>query len=239
MNKLNKYSSYHVIMEVSGVTSTSRKFSCALCTYSSVHSLADVRKHIMGSHCGISPKKFRLLLRASRHDSTSYRLCPDDRMLQFVELHQRRTEGVASSLVSGGSGNASVKNGGDTKGYSNPSSVRTSDSDEEEAFDSTSNNEGSNFGTPLANEVEASTPIKSLVTATQSGFSFPTKSPSKDDIALLMKEVVRLQGHVNNPAEGTDFYTNSGTLIQLRLGEVITFLPTKRQSKHPGLSQDT
>ncbi|KAH8854437.1 Zinc finger protein [Schistosoma japonicum] len=90
VNRMNHYARMHVIMDVLVPGGAQKRFSCPTCMYTSVHSLADIRKHIMGSHCGISTKRFRLCLRASRHDTTTYRLHSDDRMIRFVEDHRRR-----------------------------------------------------------------------------------------------------------------------------------------------------
>nr|CAH8819950.1 unnamed protein product [Trichobilharzia regenti] len=90
VNRMNHYARLHVIMDVLVPGGAQKRFSCPTCMYTSVHSLADIRKHIMGSHCGISTKRFRLCLRASRHDTTTYRLHSDDRMIRFVEDHRRR-----------------------------------------------------------------------------------------------------------------------------------------------------
>ncbi|GAA30848.2 hypothetical protein CLF_101454 [Clonorchis sinensis] len=90
VNRMNHYARMHVIMDVLVPSGAQKRFSCPTCMYTSVHSLADIRKHIMGSHCGISTKRFRLCLRASRHDTTTYRLHSDDRMIRFVQDHRRR-----------------------------------------------------------------------------------------------------------------------------------------------------
>lgn len=90
INRMNHYARMHVVMDVLVPGGAQKRFSCPACMYTSVHSLADIRKHIMGSHCGISTKRFRLCLRASRHDTTTYRLHSDDRMIRFVEDHRRR-----------------------------------------------------------------------------------------------------------------------------------------------------
>ncbi|VDP71970.1 unnamed protein product [Echinostoma caproni] len=90
VNRMNHYARQYVIMELLVPGGAQKRFSCPTCLYTSVHSLADIRKHIMGSHCGISTKRFRLCLRASRHDITTYRLHTDERMIRFVEDHRRR-----------------------------------------------------------------------------------------------------------------------------------------------------
>ncbi|KAA3682177.1 uncharacterized protein DEA37_0002858 [Paragonimus westermani] len=106
INRMNHYAQMHVIMEVLVPGGAQKRFSCPTCMYTSVHSLADIRKHIMGSHCGISTKRFRLCLRASRHDSTTYRLHSDERMIRFVEDHRRRQ--LQSSDTHTANSNASV-----------------------------------------------------------------------------------------------------------------------------------
>ncbi|CAL8072120.1 unnamed protein product [Calicophoron daubneyi] len=97
VNRMNHYARMHVVMDVLVPGGAQKRFSCPTCMYTSVHSLADIRKHIMGSHCGISTKRFRLCLRASRHDTTTYRLHTDERMIRFVEDHRRRQLQLAGS----------------------------------------------------------------------------------------------------------------------------------------------
>lgn len=105
VNRMNHYARQYVIMELLLPGGAQKRFSCPTCMYTSVHSLADIRKHIMGSHCGISTKRFRLCLRASRHDITTYRLHTDERMIRFVEDHRRRQiQGTSESKTNSSSG---------------------------------------------------------------------------------------------------------------------------------------
>ncbi|CAH8568103.1 unnamed protein product [Dicrocoelium dendriticum] len=99
VNRMNHYARMYVIMDVLVPGGAQKRFSCPICMYTSVHSLADIRKHIMGSHCGISTKRFRLCLRASRHDTTTYRLHTDERMIRFVDDHRRRQLQMAGKQV--------------------------------------------------------------------------------------------------------------------------------------------
>ncbi|TPP58008.1 hypothetical protein FGIG_00884 [Fasciola gigantica] len=114
VNRMNHYARQYVIMELLVPGGAQKRFSCPTCMYTSVHSLADIRKHIMGSHCGISTKRFRLCLRASRHDITTYRLHTDERMIRFVEDHRRRqiqgTSEPKTNSTSGGRRSSVVDN---------------------------------------------------------------------------------------------------------------------------------
>ncbi len=72
--------------------STNKKYRCGLCSYASAHALADVRKHILGSHCGISTKHFRFCLQSSRLDPISFTLLSEDKLLRLAN-HTRRLVG--------------------------------------------------------------------------------------------------------------------------------------------------
>ncbi len=85
-----------------------KRYKCCHCSYVSPHALADVRKHIMGSHCGISTKHFRFCLQASRLDHIHFCLLSDDKLAHLAQefISRRQTESVESEASSS---SASVK----------------------------------------------------------------------------------------------------------------------------------
>ncbi|VUZ53154.1 unnamed protein product [Hymenolepis diminuta] len=87
MEKMKIYCTMKAITETrDGV----RRHKCCQCKYISPHALADVRKHIMGSHCGISTKHFRHCLQASRLDNSDFGLLSDDRLIRMA--HDSRSK---------------------------------------------------------------------------------------------------------------------------------------------------
>ncbi|VDO03909.1 unnamed protein product, partial [Rodentolepis nana] len=96
MEKMKIYSTMKAITETKdGV----RRHKCCQCKYLSPHALADVRKHIMGSHCGISTKHFRHCLQASRLDNSDFGLLSDDRLIRMAhdsrsKKHENNTNNV-------------------------------------------------------------------------------------------------------------------------------------------------
>nr|CAH8840776.1 unnamed protein product [Trichobilharzia regenti] len=94
--KMQLYSRLSVIVDT---RAGFRRYKCNHCSYSSPHALADVRKHILGSHCGIPTKHFRHCLQASRLDPIEFTLFSDEKLARLARdfLHRRE---VSSSLNS-------------------------------------------------------------------------------------------------------------------------------------------
>ncbi|TGZ55104.1 hypothetical protein CRM22_010490 [Opisthorchis felineus] len=88
--KMQVYSRLSVIVDTRGGF---RRYRCNHCSYSSPHALADVRKHILGSHCGISTKHFRHCLQASRLDPVEYTLFSDDKLARLARDFMHRRHG--------------------------------------------------------------------------------------------------------------------------------------------------
>lgn len=86
MQKMKLYSTKWALVDS---RSTNKKYRCGLCSYASAHALADVRKHILGSHCGISTKHFRFCLQSSRLDPITFTLLSEDKLLRLAN-HVRR-----------------------------------------------------------------------------------------------------------------------------------------------------
>ncbi|CAH8513991.1 unnamed protein product [Schistosoma margrebowiei] len=86
--KMQLYCRLSVIVDTRGGF---RRYKCNHCSYSSPHALADVRKHILGSHCGISTKHFRHCLQASRLDPVEFTLFSDEKLARLARdfLHRR------------------------------------------------------------------------------------------------------------------------------------------------------
>ncbi|TPP64129.1 Zinc finger C2H2 [Fasciola gigantica] len=89
--KMQLYSRLSVIVDTRGGY---RRYKCNHCTYSSPHALADVRKHILGSHCGISTKHFRHCLQASRLDPVEFTLFSDDKLARLAKEFLHRRQGL-------------------------------------------------------------------------------------------------------------------------------------------------
>nr|VZI35042.1 unnamed protein product [Spirometra erinaceieuropaei] len=116
--KMRLYSRLGVVMETKGGI---KKYKCYHCAYSSPHALADVRKHILGSHCGISTKHFRFCLQASRLDPVEFSLLSDDRLARLARDFMTRRQ-TTSSAERVSSSNSSV--GGDC-GVGTPSNAQS------------------------------------------------------------------------------------------------------------------
>ncbi|PAA66277.1 hypothetical protein BOX15_Mlig026916g1 [Macrostomum lignano] len=95
--KMATYSTLYVIVDARN----GKKYLCGSCNYASPHALADVRKHILGAHCGISTKHFRYCLQASRLDPAEYTLLSDDKLIrlarEFVRVRQSDPRAAGSS----------------------------------------------------------------------------------------------------------------------------------------------
>nr|CDS27594.1 Zinc finger C2H2 [Hymenolepis microstoma] len=96
MEKMKIYCTMKAITETrDGV----RRHKCCQCKYLSPHALADVRKHIMGSHCGISTKHFRHCLQASRLDNSDFGLLSDDRLIRMAhDSRSKRHENSTNNI---------------------------------------------------------------------------------------------------------------------------------------------
>ncbi|KAA0183441.1 Zinc finger C2H2 [Fasciolopsis buskii] len=88
--KMQLYSGLSVTVDTRGGY---RRYKCNHCTYSSPHALADVRKHILGSHCGISTKHFRHCLQASRLDPVEFTLFSDEKLARLAKEFLNRRHG--------------------------------------------------------------------------------------------------------------------------------------------------
>ncbi|KAM7541418.1 hypothetical protein Aperf_G00000037154 [Anoplocephala perfoliata] len=97
--KMRTYSTMAAICENKGGI---KRYRCGHCQYSSPHALADVRKHILGSHCGISTKHFRFCLQASRLDHVDFCLLSDEKLDRLAQdfLTRRQPESVESEASS-------------------------------------------------------------------------------------------------------------------------------------------
>uniref|UniRef100_A0A0X3NME3 C2H2-type domain-containing protein n=1 Tax=Schistocephalus solidus TaxID=70667 RepID=A0A0X3NME3_SCHSO len=116
--KMRLYSRLGVVMETKGGI---KKYKCYHCAYSSPHALADVRKHILGSHCGISTKHFRFCLQASRLDPMEFSLLSDDRLARLARDFMTRRQ-TTSSAERVSSSNSSVGGDGGAGNLSNAQS---------------------------------------------------------------------------------------------------------------------
>ncbi|CAH8516469.1 unnamed protein product [Heterobilharzia americana] len=94
--KMQLYSRLSVVVDTRGGF---RRYKCNHCSYSSPHALADVRKHILGSHCGISTKHFRHCLQASRLDPVEFTLFSDEKLARLARdfLHRRQVSTIPIS----------------------------------------------------------------------------------------------------------------------------------------------
>uniref|UniRef100_A0A5K3EIW1 C2H2-type domain-containing protein n=1 Tax=Mesocestoides corti TaxID=53468 RepID=A0A5K3EIW1_MESCO len=99
--KMRTYSQMSAIYELKGGL---KRYRCGHCSYSSPHALADVRKHILGSHCGISTKHFRFCLQASRLDHVDFCLLSDEKLSRLAQefLTRRQAESAESEASSSG-----------------------------------------------------------------------------------------------------------------------------------------
>ncbi|VDP93879.1 unnamed protein product [Echinostoma caproni] len=88
--KMQLYSRLSVIVDTRGGF---RRYKCNHCSYTSPHALADVRKHILGSHCGISTKHFRHCLQASRLDPVEFTLLSDEKLGRLAKEFLNRRHG--------------------------------------------------------------------------------------------------------------------------------------------------
>ncbi|CAL8099004.1 unnamed protein product [Calicophoron daubneyi] len=109
--KMQIYSRLSVIVDTRGGF---RRYKCNHCSYSSPHALADVRKHILGSHCGISTKHFRHCLQASRLDPVEFTLFPDEKLARLARdfLHRRHGTDVFKYDSRSPSPSGDFRNGG-------------------------------------------------------------------------------------------------------------------------------
>lgn len=107
MTKMRSYCKMSALFEVkAGV----KKYKCCQCSYSSPHALADVRKHILGSHCNISTKHFRFCLQASRLDNVDFCLLSDEKLSRLAnEFASRRQPESAESETSSSTTGMSIK----------------------------------------------------------------------------------------------------------------------------------
>ncbi|TNN07414.1 Zinc finger C2H2 isoform 1 [Schistosoma japonicum] len=96
--KMQLYSRLSVIVDTRGGF---RRYKCNHCSYSSPHALADVRKHILGSHCGISTKHFRHCLQSSRLDPVEFTLFSDEKLARLARdfLHRRQVSNNSGSPI--------------------------------------------------------------------------------------------------------------------------------------------
>ena len=102
--KMRTYSTMSAIYELKGGL---KRYKCGHCQYSSPHALADVRKHILGSHCGISTKHFRFCLQASRLDHVDFCLLSDEKLARLAQefITRRQVESAESEASSSGTSN--------------------------------------------------------------------------------------------------------------------------------------
>ncbi|KAH9286069.1 hypothetical protein ECG_00908 [Echinococcus granulosus] len=102
--KMRTYSTMSAIYELKAGL---KRYKCGHCYYSSPHALADVRKHILGSHCGISTKHFRFCLQASRLDHVDFCLLSDEKLARLAQefLTRRQVESAESEASSSGTSN--------------------------------------------------------------------------------------------------------------------------------------
>lgn len=96
--KMQLYSRLTVIVDT---RSGFRRYRCNHCNYSSPHALADVRKHILGSHCGISTKYFRHCLQASRLDPVEFTLFSDEKLARLARDYMHRQHGSEAFIKAG------------------------------------------------------------------------------------------------------------------------------------------
>ncbi|CAH8606136.1 unnamed protein product [Dicrocoelium dendriticum] len=96
--KMQLYSRLTVIVDTRGGF---RRYRCNHCNYSSPHALADVRKHILGSHCGISTKHFRHCLQASRLDPVEFTLFSDEKLARLARDYMHRQHGSEAFIKAG------------------------------------------------------------------------------------------------------------------------------------------
>lgn len=104
MERMKSYCTMKAMTEVQ--EDGAKRHKCCQCKYESCHSLADVRKHIMGSHCGISTKHFRHCLQASRLDNTDFALLPDVRLIKMAQESRSKRHGMVLNTP----GNSSFPN---------------------------------------------------------------------------------------------------------------------------------
>ncbi|KAF6778638.1 hypothetical protein AHF37_01893 [Paragonimus kellicotti] len=128
-HKMQLYSRLSVIVDTRGGL---RRYRCNHCSYSSPHALADVRKHILGSHCGISTKHFRHCLQASRLDPVEFILFSDEKLARLAKDYMHRQHG-SEAFISTGSRSPSPDDGTSHNGFTELDSVvsSTSNSDSE------------------------------------------------------------------------------------------------------------